>query len=211
MRWGKGTPRRRTSTANWRKPLAWDRQAAAAGKRLRVFAFSLGDVFDIEVPDDWRSDFFDLMARTTAIDWLILTKRPARPRHYTYAAEKVWLGTSLASDKDLPLAEAIVTAPARVHWVSYEPALGPLSVDKLPESIRWIVVGGESGPKARTFDVGWAREIVAAGRESGRAVFVKQLGARPMLEGAPYPIGDAKGGEMQGWPTDLRVREFPTL
>ena len=94
-------------------------------------------------------------------------------------------------------------------------------VDKyLPERIDWVIVGGESGPKARPFDLAWARSIVAQCREAGVPVFVKQLGWRPYLElgpGSPNAVKvvhfldlkSRKGGDMAEWPEDLRVREWP--
>lgn len=103
----------------------------------------------------------------------------------------------------------------------------------------WIVVGGESGHDARPFDVGWARQAVRHCRESATPVFVKQLGAIPVDAGAagpmcsfmPYDIviddggprhgesilqsllrlKDRKGGDMEEWPRDLRVREWPKM
>lgn len=84
--WGPGAPRRRTSAANWRKPLQWDReQAAAKAERpnshtpippVFVFCASLADVFDNAVPVPWRRDLFDLIQRTPNLTWLLLTKRP---------------------------------------------------------------------------------------------------------------------------------------
>jgi protein gp37 len=100
--------------------------------------------------------------------------------------------------------------------------------------IDWVIVGGESGPGARPFDVAWARETVRQCREAGVALFVKQLGARPhepygeapsrwgvgvrvdhapgCPSGARYWIRlrDRKGGDWAEWPEDLRVREFPS-
>lgn len=103
----------------------------------------------------------------------------------------------------------------------------------------WVIVGGESGPKARPMDVAWARSIVEQCRAAGVACFVKQLGAKPRehyrdrsewqvdlkwagLEGNP-PVSSPdrepdwwapvmksrKGGDMGEWPEDLRVREMP--
>lgn len=84
--WGPGKPRRRTSEANWKKPLRWDREAAnndmsreLAGDnphRPRVFSASLADWLDIEVPLEWRVDFLELVRTTPNLDWLLLTKRP---------------------------------------------------------------------------------------------------------------------------------------
>lgn len=87
--------------------------------------------------------------------------------------------------------------------------------------IDWCIVGGESGPGARSFDVAWAREIVAECREHGVAPFVKQLGARPVISyevdghtctASVFGIRDRKGGDWNEWDAkvpDLRIREFP--
>src|SRR4029079_7875431 len=98
----------------------------------------------------------------------------------------------------------------------------PIHVSKLD----WVIVGGESGPGARPFDLAWARSIVQQCKAAGVPVFVKQLGAKPrgVVEyiGTPFD-GDAcgepmtepirlvnhKGGDPSEWPDDLRVREFP--
>src|SRR5690606_14613384 len=72
---GAGT-RERTSKGNWSKPKAWDRKAKAAGTRPFVFCSSLADVFDNQVPAEWRRDLFELIRATPNLVWLLLTKRP---------------------------------------------------------------------------------------------------------------------------------------
>ena len=86
--------------------------------------------------------------------------------------------------------------------------------------IDWIIVGGESGRKARPFNVGWARDTVARCMSSGVPVFVKQLGPHPIMgdetsslgralrEGG-YTLKDRAGADPAEWPADLRVQEFP--
>lgn len=80
--WGKGKPRRRTSEANWRQPLKWDRFQETSGavhhggERPRVFCASLADWLDDEVPVEWLADLLDVIRRTPNLDWLLLTKRP---------------------------------------------------------------------------------------------------------------------------------------
>ncbi|MCW2242236.1 phage Gp37/Gp68 family protein [Azospirillum canadense] len=74
--WGVGQPRHRTSASTWKQPLAWNRKAAKLGIRYRVFCASLADVFDAEVPDEWRLDLFRMIVQTPHLDWLLLTKRP---------------------------------------------------------------------------------------------------------------------------------------
>lgn len=98
---------------------------------------------------------------------------------------------------------------------------------KPPElpGLNWVIVGGESGPGARAFNVEWARGIVAQCSSAGVACFVKQLGAKPysvadkishrgckekLGQGFSRFLADRKGGEPREWPEDLRVREMPT-
>nr|WP_290369612.1 DUF5131 family protein [Cupriavidus laharis] len=79
VQWGPGAQRRRTSVANWRKPLQWNRSHAEFfaqhGRRQRVFCASLADVFDNAVDPGWRLDLLQLIADTPNLDWLLLTKR----------------------------------------------------------------------------------------------------------------------------------------
>lgn len=79
INWGPGAPRRRTSEANWRKPIAWNANHEAFfkehGHRQRVFCSSLADVFDNAVDPQWLGDLFELIQRTPNLDWLLLTKR----------------------------------------------------------------------------------------------------------------------------------------
>ncbi|MGO4406362.1 DUF5131 family protein [Bosea sp. RAF48] len=87
VRWGAGEDRSRTSAANWRLPIRWDRDAAAAGTRPFVFCASLADVFDNEVDPLWRSDLMVLIEKTPNLIWLLLTKRiPAAPAVVTTEA-----------------------------------------------------------------------------------------------------------------------------
>lgn len=92
--WGKGKPRKRTSEANWRLPLKWNRLAADNEafhaseaplhddgefpdyQRPRVFCASLADWLDDEVPREWQTDLLRLVEATPNLDWLLLTKRP---------------------------------------------------------------------------------------------------------------------------------------
>ena len=106
------------------------------------------------------------------------------------------------------------------------------TADGPTEGIDWIIVGGESGPGARSFDLAWARAVVAQCRAAHVPVFVKQMGARPHLsyqDGVPANLAgvpllggtadgglvlglhDRKGGDMNEWPADLRVREWPEV
>lgn len=90
--------------------------------------------------------------------------------------------------------------------------------DRGDHGIDWLIVGGESGPGARPFDIAWARNAVEQCEAAGVACFVKQLGARPypgsLRNGGRMPeiaLKDRNGGDMSEWPEDLRVRQFPEV
>src|SRR4051812_42414847 len=76
VQWGPHGERKRTSELNWKKPLKWEPQARASGRRFRVFCASLADVWDNQVPSEWRTELFELICKTPQLDWLLLTKRP---------------------------------------------------------------------------------------------------------------------------------------
>ena len=84
-------------------------------------------------------------------------------------------------------------------------------------ALDWIIVGGESGPGAREFAVAWARAVVSACKDANVACFVKQLGCRPVLQSEtslfeiPLVLSKRKGNDMEEWPLDLRVRQFPAM
>lgn len=237
LRWGPKAPRVRTSPANWRKPLAWDRAARAADRRDRVFCSSLADVFE-DRPElvPWRAELFALIARTPSLDWLLLTKRPENIRRLWPEVEfpdgqrcfrpgvdwwpNVWLGTTVEdqrrANERIP---ELVQVPAAVRFLSCEPLLERLDLRRwLDEDetgfvslIDWVIIGGESGPAARPFAIEWARSLIAQCRDGGdaeAAPFMKQLGARPVAP-VPMRLDDSHGGDPSEWPADLRVREFP--
>ncbi|MEK9505135.1 DUF5131 family protein [Gaopeijia maritima] len=232
--------RKLMSEGHWKGPEKWNRAAAAAGERHRVFCASMADVFD-EHPDvtEPRARLFDLIERTPHLDWQLLTKRPHRvlelvpPDWHDGFPSNVWLGTSVEdqqrAEERIPI---LLQMPAAVRFLSCEPLLGPVdldgnwgyagsaTLDVLDEwPIDWVIVGGESGPGARPCNVEWIRSLVGQCRNAGTAVFVKQLGSRPCSNVIRWAdpdrlslgtIHDRKGGDPEEWPEDLRVREFPT-
>lgn len=182
--WGPASThsRAQTTPSLWRKPLAWNAAARKEGRRHRVFAGSLCDVFeahpDLEGP---RRDLWALIRRTPFLDWQLLTKRPEHiraclPSDWSNGWRNVWLGTSIEDDRVAVRANLLRDVPAVVHFISYEPALGPLERTSL-EHIEWVIYGGESGPNYRDHDVQWARDIRSRCARSGAAFFFKQSAA----------------------------------
>lgn len=177
------------------------------------------------------------MAGKLGMAWV----RGPLPMLSTWPLPNVWIGTSVEdqqrADERLPHLHAV---PAAVRFVSYEPALG--AVDFRPwlkdctscrrRTIDWIIVGGESGPGARPFHLEWARDVVRACQDVGVPVFVKQLGALPVMSedewrdaskqrllnhrarGVPADtvairLVNRKGAEPDEWPVELREQEIP--
>ncbi len=252
--WGDDGSRVIAADAYWRAPLRWDRLAAEAGERHRVFCASLADVFEdrpeLERP---RERVFETILATPNLDWLLLTKRPELARqvlssdawldalideHWlddevgpraSWPLPNVWLGVSAEdqarADERIPI---LLDTPAAVRFVSYEPALSPVDftpwlnrparVDEVLPRVDWVIVGGESGPHARPFDIQWGCVAVDECRKAGVPVFVKQMGAQPIhapehdgATGYAIELSDRKGGDPDEWPEGLRVREIPAV
>lgn len=128
--------RRRTSAANWREPLKWNKKTPGA----RVFCSSLADVFEAgDELDDWRMDLFDLISRTPDLTWLLLTKRPENAarwfRHPDMMLPNVWIGATVEdqqrADERIP---HLLRVPAAVRFLSCEPLLGPVALEGLRDA-----------------------------------------------------------------------------
>lgn len=185
--WGPGAPRRRTSRANWKKPLHWNRDAAAFaeahGRKQRVFCASLADVFDNAVPISWRADLFDLIDATPNLEWLLLTKRIgnvngmlgkwnlAMPPH-------VWLGATMVNQEEIDRDwDKLMAAPAVIRFLSVEPMLGEIEIPPFGSPfVDWIICGGESGPGARPLRPDWVRSLRDQCAAAGVAFLHKQNG-----------------------------------
>ena len=249
-----GTVRLDESILDW--PLRWK-------KPRKIFVASSGDLFHESLPFEdlvrvWR---VVLDAAQAGHTMQILTKRAERMREVVLILmnrifgahwrmpDRIWLGVSVEDEPTARLrVPSLLAATAAVRWVSYEPALGPVDWARwLPspcytqgratargiDGLDLIVIGGESGRRARPFDLACARNTITQCRAAGVACFVKQFGARPfeivecpMCEGhavvgnspcicgcgeARVELGlhDRKGADMSEWPEWARVRELP--
>jgi protein gp37 len=209
------------------QPLRWQRPRM-------IFVNSMSDLFHELIHPEYIARVFAVMAATPRHTYQILTKRPERmasllsdalfwalvadagaerglvlPAHLRLdrlALERlplpnVWLGTSIENDRFSVRADVLRTVPAAVRFISAEPLLGPLPSLDLTD-IHWIIFGGESGRKARRLEPLWIRQMLREAHEAGTAIFVKQLGS--------LWDGKGKGGDMDTWPVDLRIRSYPS-
>lgn len=170
--------------------------------------------------------------------WMLLTKQPSRAAKFWHWLEEagiawpenVWIGTSVTTQATLSRAKALKFMPATVRFLSLEPQWEPIDIEPtLDGSIHLVIQGGESdqrGHEAHRFELDWARAARNSCRRAKVAYLLKQLGSRCIderngiaghtLRVSPEYAGlisrrlkDSHGGDMDEWPEDLRVREFP--
>lgn len=187
----------------------------------RVFTASWSDFFIAEA-DAWRADAWAVIKRCPDLTFQILTKRPERvaaclPADWGDGWPNVWIGTSIENQRAAETRiGALLGVPARVRFLSCEPLLGPLDIRPwlvLPgRPLGWVIVGGESGPKARPCALPALRRVVQDCAAAGVACFVKQMGDAPTDDaGAPVPLTARAGADPAEWPEDLRVQNFPEV
>lgn len=188
--WGAESPRRFFSDKHWDEPLWWNTAAKAEGQRKRVFCASMADVFenrpDLDAP---RVRLLNLIEATPWLDWLLLTKRPENiipvmdramkgsfePRStFVHHMPNVWLGVTGEDQEHYTRRMAsLLGISAAVRFVSAEPLLGSIIMGVMRPD--WIIVGGESGGKARPMDAEWVRSLRDQCDER-TAFFFKQWG-----------------------------------
>jgi protein gp37 len=152
-------------------PLAWRRPQT-------IFVNSMSDLFHDSVPISYVQRVFDVMRRAYWHRFQVLTKRAQRLADL--AAElpwpsNVWMGVSIESAEYAWRLEHLRKAPATVRFLSLEPLLGPLPSLRLA-GIHWVIVGGESGPKARPMNPDWATNIRDQCEKARVPFFFKQWG-----------------------------------
>lgn len=220
-----GAPRHRTSAAYWKKPLAWNRQAEAAGRSATVFA-SLCDPFDAEVSDDWRADYMAVIEQTPHLEWLLLTKRPSVARKYfdgRHMPANVRLGIT-GETQDLleqRTRELMAIRTRLLPFLSAEPLLGALRLDDIDDhgasrdALRgevWVPGAGSiSSQTIRANRFGW----VISGGESGPKArpshpdWFRSL--RDQCQAAGVPFFFKQWGEWLPWSqfTDALVDDDP--
>jgi protein gp37 len=170
-------PERLVLPLNWKRP-------------RKIFVNSMSDLFHKDVPEEYVDQVFEVMTQASQHRFQVLTKRSSRLRDYVnarYAAAPVpnhiWLGVSAENGGQKSRIEHLRQTNAGVRFLSVEPLLAPLGVVDFT-GIHWVIVGGESGHKARPMDADWVRQIRDQCVASGVAFFFKQWGGyRPKANG----------------------------
>jgi protein gp37 len=144
----------------------------------RIFVNSMSDLFHVRVPTPFIEDVFAAMKRANWHQYQILTKRSERLLELNEQlpwGQHVWMGVSVENARFMHRVDHLRQTSAKVKFLSLEPLLGPLAGLVL-DGIDWVIVGGESGPKARSMDPAWVASIRDQCRAAGVAFFFKQWG-----------------------------------
>ena len=159
------------------QPLSWK-------KPRMIFVNSMSDLFHKRVPRPFIDRVFDTMERADWHIFQVLTKRSSLMRHYLrsrygegLAPRHIWCGVSVEDQRGSPRIRHLRRSQATVRFLSIEPLLGPMGQIDL-EDIAWVIVGGESGPKARPMEEAWVLDIHRQCGEAAVPFFFKQWGGR---------------------------------
>ena len=152
-------------------PLRWK-------KPRLVFVNSMSDLFHEAIPVEFIRRVFSMMERAPQHTFQVLTKRAERLEQLAPCLpwpEDVWMGVSIENEQYTWRIDHLRNVPAQVRFLSLEPLLGPMPNLDLG-GIRWVIVGGESGPRARPIRKEWVTDIREQCDRSGVDFFFKQWG-----------------------------------
>lgn len=152
-------------------PLSWK-------KSQTIFVNSMSDLFHKDVPLNYIQKVFDVMARADWHNFQVLTKRSERLRELNHELnwqKNIWMGVSVENKKVIHRIDDLRKTDAHIKFLSIEPLLGSLPKLDLT-NIDWVIVGGESGPKARPMEEKWVLEIKDQCKEQNVPFFFKQWG-----------------------------------
>lgn len=154
-------------------PLRWK-------KPQTIFVNSMSDLFHEHVPLEYIKSVFDVMSRAHWHRFQVLTKRAQRLEDVSPSLEwtpNLWMGVSVESDGHRERIDHLRRTNAHIKFLSLEPLLGPLPHLDLTR-IDWVIVGGESGPKARPMNPAWVIDLRDQCRRAKVPFFFKQWGGK---------------------------------
>lgn len=152
-------------------PLSWK-------KPQTIFVNSMSDLFHKDVPLDYIQQVFDVMAKADWHNFQVLTKRSERLKEFSKELnwkKHIWMGVSVENQKVIQRIDDLRETDAHIKFLSIEPLLSNLPKLDLT-GIDWVIVGGESGPKARPMEEKWVIEIKEQCEEQKVPFFFKQWG-----------------------------------
>lgn len=155
------------------KPLEWKKPSV-------IFVNSMSDLFHEDVPDAFIIEVFKTMNKAHWHQFQVLTKRPDRVLEMNKKLKwtaNIWMGTSVENEDYMERIDLLRKTSAKIKFLSLEPLLGPLPNMNL-KKIGWVIVGGESGLKARPMKLEWVLDIQEQCQDADVPFFFKQWGGK---------------------------------
>ena len=168
--------------------------AAPLEKTQVIFVNSMSDLFHEDVPEYFICDIFDVMNLANQHIYQILTKRSELLLDFSPGllwSENIWMGVSVENQRFSYRIDDLRRSDAKRKFLSVEPLLGPAK-DLDLEGIDWVIVGGESGPKARPMDLDWARDIQDLCKAVNIPFCLKQRGGKKDKRGGDKAVLDGR-------------------
>lgn len=159
-----------------------------------VFVNSMSDLFHPEVPLEFIQAVFSVMNQTPKHTYQILTKRSERLLEISSLlkwSENIWMGVSVENQKYTYRINDLQRTPAKIKFLSIEPLIGPIKKIDL-KKIDWVIVGGESGHKARPIEKKWIEYIQTECNNTLTPFFFKQWGKTKFNDNQLDPTIDTK-------------------
>jgi len=145
-----------------------------------VFVNSMSDLFHEEISFDFIKSVFEVMNKTPHHTYQVLTKRAERMSALSPLlnwSDNIWMGVSVETLDYYHRIDLLRRVPAKIRFLSLEPLLGAMPGLRLND-VDWVVVGGESGPKARPMKAEWVKSIRAQCNAANVLFFFKQWGGK---------------------------------
>lgn len=149
-------------------------------KPQTIFVCSMSDIFHKDVPDEFILKLFEVMNKAYWHTFQVLTKRAERIKELNDSitwTKNIWLGTTVESEKVTHRIDYLRESGAYIKFLSIEPLLTPINDLKL-KNIDWVIVGGESGAKARPMLKEWVIDIKNQCNTQDVPFFFKQWGGK---------------------------------
>lgn len=186
---------------------------------MKILPCSMSDFF-IEGADKWRNDAWRVIKNSPQHEFQILTKRPERIQQCLpddWCKENysnVWLGVTVERQNEVYRIHELAKNKCELRWVSFEPLLGSIYLTKEElASFQWAILGGESGSltgkyRFRKTELDWYLSLMYQLRDSGTALFFKQLGS--WYHHNQFFLKDWKGEKWcRNYPDIFKIRQFP--
>lgn len=213
-------PGRMAEAARWSDLRGTNRPDAPwkNGLPRMIFISDMGDSLSKDVSFEYlKSEIIDNVGSVSGQRhiWLWLTKRPAKMAQFDRWLEARGIPwppnlVPMCSVMNQRMATGLThlrKIRALCRGISVEPLVESVQLDL--QGIDWLIVGGESGNSAMPFELEWVRQLRSQCADACTALFVKQLGRRPLDNGNPLRLDDRHGGDWSEWPDDLTIRLFP--